>query len=404
MASQAIATPAPAEPADAAELLRAMVAFDTVTPHVSGRCEAERPLAEWIAGLAPRWGLAPQWLPVAGHAPNLLLTRRVRADAPWWLLDSHLDTVGVGGMTIDPFGGVVRDGRLYGRGACDTKGTGAAMLWAAKRAIAAGTLGANLAVLLSVGEEHAQVGARAFIEHGLPALDWRPAGVVVGEPTQMRCVAASNGFVRWRIVTRGRAAHSSTPGQGHNAIYDMARVVLAMERDHIGRLDAQHPMTGHAACSINGIEGGVQHNIVPDRCVVQVDQRLTPGQAPGDALASAHAAIKPLLGEPLMGGHTGLDYAFEGVESAEAFAPAGGYGFAESIAQRLEAAGVASAVTGAPYTTNANHYAQAGLPCVVLGPGDIAQAHTVDEWLSLEQLELGVRGYGALLESPPPQN
>lgn len=384
----------PATPTTCVELLQAMVAFDTVTPQASGRLEAERPLAEWLAEVAGPWGFDATWLPVAGLAPNLLLTHAADPELPWWLFDSHLDTVDIIGMTIDPFGGEVGGARLYGRGACDTKGSGAAMLWAAREAIAAGSIKNNIAILFTVGEEHAQVGARSFVEIDLPKLPWRPAGVVVGEPTLMQVVAASNGFVRFRVTTRGKAVHSSTPHLGRNAITDMARVVLAIQHEHIDRLAAEHPLTGRATCSINGIHGGVQHNIVPDTCEIEIDQRLTPGEEAEEALRSVRGVL-----DRLTTGDPAFRYELHDVEIAPPFAPESPATFAEQVAQRLSSGGIPSAVIGAPYTTNANHYAPAGLPCVVLGPGDIASAHTVDESISLEQLEAGVRGYRALMEA-----
>ena len=384
-------------PQDCSDLLRAMISFDTVTPHVSGRLEAERPLGEWLAILAERWGLAASWLPVEGAAPNLLLTRLTDAALPWRLLDSHLDTVGIAGMTVDPLGGETRDGRIYGRGACDTKGTGAAMLWAAREAIAAGALACNLAILFSVGEEHYQIGARSFIENDLPKLGWRPEVVVVGEPTRMQVVAACNGFLRWRMRTHGAAAHSSTPHLGHNAVSDMALAIRALEQQYIAPLhantDASHPMTGHASCSINGIRGGVQHNIVPDACEIDIDRRLIPGETADDVLAEVDGVLRELKDAM-----PDFRYDFHQIESAPPFASQQLREVGERIAAQLSATGIASSITGAAYTTNANHYAPAGLPCVVMGPGDIAQAHTQDEWIQLEQLELGVQGYQSLMQ------
>ena len=385
----------PPSPQDVISLLAAMVSFDTVTSTVSGRAEAEKPLAEWLAGVAEGWGFQTQWFPVEGSAPNLLVKHEVEAGAPWWLFDSHLDTVGVTGMTVEPFGGNLRDGKLFGRGACDTKGTGAAMLWAAREAIAMGDLTANLAILFTVGEEHAQVGARWFVENDLPNLNWRPGGVVVGEPTCLQTVVASNGFVRWQMVTQGLAAHSSTPERGHNAIYDMALAVQALKTGHIDTLQGVHPLTGRSTCSVNEIRGGVQHNIVPESCVAQVDQRLVPGETPTEALESARRALEPLSQKD------SFSCEFEAIESAPPFAPEGDDSFGLFVAGKLTAVGLLSKTTGAPYTTNANHYAPVGLPCVVLGPGDIKQAHTADEWIAIEQLEAGVRAYRALMATAP---
>lgn len=386
----------PAPPTSCLELLQAMVRFDSVTPRTSGRPDAEQPLGAYVAGLASGWGLAVTELHVPGGAPNVLVTGPRQPDAPWWLFDSHLDTVGIEGMTVDPLGAHIEGGRLYGRGACDTKGTGAAMLWALREAAAAGTAPANLALLFTVGEEARQVGARAFLERDLAKLGWSPAAVVVGEPTQMNVVRAANGYVRIRLATHGRAAHSSSPEQGLNAISTMARAVTAIEDQYIARLDATHPLTGRSTCSINVIRGGSEHNVVPPRCEVTIDHRLTPGQDGEQALAGIRAALDALAARD-----NRLEYSFDDVETAPPMGPELNGPLSEHVASVLNAAGIASTVHGAPYTTNANHYGGAGLKCVVLGPGDIAQAHTKDEWISLEQLQLGVQGYRALMESLP---
>lgn len=395
-------------PRSAAELLRGMVAFDTVTPRASGRADAELPLAEWLHAVAESWGLRCEWLPIAaplqptdaspGLAPNLLVwPPSNRADTPWLVLDGHLDTVDHAGMTVPPLGDAEPvSGAIRGRGACDAKGAGAAMLWALKAAHEAGNLAGSVAVLLSVGEEDHQVGARSFAEFDAPRLraqrGWSVAGVVVGEPTQMRAVAATGGFLRWKLTTRGVAAHSSRPEHGRNAIVAMARVVAAMQDEYIDRLTAAHPLAGHAACSVTLIEGGVQHNVVPDRCTVTLDRRLAPGESSDAELAAVAALLeKRKSADPT------LEYEQHAIETAPPMAGEANLPLADWCVERLADAGVASAVGGEPYTTNANHYAAAGLPCVVLGPGDIAMAHTKHERLELADLEAGVRGYGAIL-------
>ncbi|MEX2170498.1 MAG: M20/M25/M40 family metallo-hydrolase [Pirellulales bacterium] len=407
-------------PNSCVELLAAMVGFDSVTPRTSGRAEAERPLAEYVFAVATAWGFHCRWLPVKGCAPNLLIEHTANPEAPWLLFDSHLDTVGIAGMTIDPFAATIRDGRLYGRGACDTKGTGAAMLWAlreyarnvppppysgeglgegAKQASPSpqasaigGQRAANVAILFSVGEEDQQIGARTFVDEHLPMLSWRPAAIVVGEPTRMQLVAGTNGFVRWQIRTRGRAAHSSAPSQGRNAISDMARVIAAIEDRYIAPLAIAHPLTGKAACCITRIHGGTQVNVVPETCAIDIDRRV----APGEDLATIVPAVDRLLGA-LRAADPELTITHEAVETAPPLDPEPNLPLAESCVATLRSVGIESLITGAPYTTNANHYGAAGLATIILGPGDIAQAHTAQEWIELEELRRGVKGYLATM-------
>lgn len=389
--------PENAAPTSCLELLRAMVRIDTVTPRTSGRPESEAPLGDYLAGLAELWGLGVQRLPVDGCAPNVLLTHQTDPAAPWWLFDSHLDTVGTEGMTVPPFEAEARDGRVYGRGACDTKASGAAMLWALRERVEAGAAGPNVALLLTIGEESCQVGADAFARNDAPRLPWRPAAVVVGEPTLMRVVRATNGYVRFRVRTVGHAAHSSAPEQGRNAISDMARAIVALEEEYIRSLDVRHPLTGRSTCSINVIRGGAEHNVVPERCEVTVDHRIVPGQSIDGALA----AVRGVLGR-LAERDDAFRYVLEEIEQAPPLEPACNGPLAEGVAELLQSSGIATAIMGAPYATDANRFGETGLPCVIVGPGDIAQAHTKDEWIATEQLEQGLAGYRRLMASTPP--
>lgn len=379
-------------PKNCVELLQAMVRINSVTPRASGIWDAERELGKWVQQFAQASGLETAWLPVEGCAPNLLITLKADAQAPWVLFDSHLDTVGIEGMTIDPFAGEIRAGRIYGRGTCDTKGTGAAMLMAMLAVRDSGELKNNVALLLTVGEEHHQAGAISFAENDLPRLDWRPSGVVIGEPTELNAVAASNGFIRFRLRTRGKAAHSSTPHLGHNAITDMARVLLAVQSEHIDQPRPTHPLTGGGSCSINLITGGTQMNVVPSVCELGVDERVIPGAQPEEVLTAIEALLLRLHETDPK-----LDVEIFGVETALGYSTPECDKWSKTCATTLSSSGFTSTVVGAPYTTNANHYAAAGLPCVVLGPGDIALAHTPAESIGIDELEQGVEAYHQLM-------
>lgn len=370
-----------------------MIAFDTVVPYHSGRAESEQPLSDHLAQLASDWGLTAKPLKIEGAASNLLIESPATvADAPWYLFDSHLDTVGVDGMTIPPFEPRIEEGRLYGRGACDTKGTGAAMFWALRQYAQQTHRPNNIALLFSVGEEHVQLGARAFVVQHLPTLPWRPTGVVVGEPTLMNVLAATGGFVRWTMVTLGAAAHSSRPERGHNAVYDMARVVTTIVDRYLPTITAEHPLIGQASAALTVIRGGQQVNVIPPRCEATFDRRLVPGE---DAIGEV-TRVRQML-EELATRHPGMQVEHTRFESAPPMATLDEGRLAQSAAQILEGAGIRSQVTGELYTTNGNHFAAAGIPTIVAGPGDIAQAHTPDEWIELKQLELGARGYLALM-------
>lgn len=382
-------------PSNCTQLLERMVSFDTVVAYHSGKTDPERELRTYLEQLACAWGFATQRLPVEGAGDNLLIEYVVDESLPWLLFDSHMDTVGVEGMTIAPFAAERRDGRLYGRGACDTKGTGAAMLHALKAYSAAENRPNNIALLFSVGEEHVQIGARQFVECSLPRLGWRPSAVIVGEPTQMNVLAATGGFVRWKITTQGKPYHSSQPTRGHNAIYDMAQVIASIERDYLPKVTAEHPLIGRASGAITVMHGGTQVNVIPAQAQITFDRRLVPGE---DATNEV-AAVKEII-ERLAATRAGMRVEHHSFESAPPLAPPDDGKLAELAMQAVRGAGIQSDIDGALYTTNGNHFAAAGLPTIVAGPGDIAQAHTLDEWISLEELDRGVEGYVALMQLP----
>ena len=225
---------------------------------------------------------------------NLLVTHEVVPDAPWLMFESHIDTVSIEGMTIEPLAAEVRDGRIWGRGACDTKGTGAAMLWALREYAESGTQGNNVAIVYALDEERLMRGSAALAASQLADFGFRPAGVVVGEPTLHRPVVAHNGLVRWGIRTGGVACHSSDPSRGVSAISTMAAVVQAIEAHYIPQLTAQHPLTGKAQCSINTIHGGSQTNIIPDSCRIELDRRVVPGEDLEQVLPAVEAVLQPL--------------------------------------------------------------------------------------------------------------
>ncbi len=376
-------------------LLQRTVGYNTVNTHISGKPHAERELACYLDEVARQMGLTTRRLPVAGDDFTLLVSCEVNDASPWVLFESHLDTVSVAGMTVAPFDGRIENGRIFGRGACDTKGTGAAMLWALRRYAESNDRPNNVAIAYTLDEEIGKTGIRAFVERQMPTLGWRPVGVIVGEPTELAPVVAHNGLVRWTIRTRGLAAHSSNPARGRSAISMMVRIVDAIESRYIPRLDASHPMTGRAQCSVNVIRGGTQINIVPDACEIQIDRRVVPGEDPHTVLPDIDRLLNELRGnDPTIDATQGPPYIDPPLD------PAASAWFAARVGKTLAAMGLPAEPVGVAYATNASNFAGAGVPAVVLGPGSIAQAHTCDEWLALDQLRLGVDVYLNLMRTP----
>lgn len=305
--------------------------------------------------------------------------------APLIMLEAHQDTVPVDHMVVPPFDPQVRDGRVYGRGSCDIKGGMASMLWAFARLAAMRPAGMPTVIMAcTVNEEHGSEGAAKLAElwERPSAMFPRPPdAAIVAEPTLLNVVVAHKGVVRWRLRTHGRAAHSSQPQLGQNAIYAMGRVLSVIQRyaSEVVPTLGSNRWVGSPTMSVGLIAGGISVNTVPDRCEIEVDRRVLPDESPMEALHHAlrHFELnltETVTHEPPFSMSHGLSDQLNGPLSLELGA----------IAKKKFQAGE---LIGVPFGTNAPRYAQTGVPTVVFGPGSIDQAHTVDEWVAIEQLE-----------------
>ncbi len=382
--------PPPTLPRTCEELLAQMVAIETVNPRYGGPPGGEGALATHLEALARAWGLETRRSAVdAEGAFNLIVSAPEIPGAEWLVFESHLDTVSHAGMVVPPLTLTESDGRLFGRGACDTKGSGAAMLWALQTWAAVPGRRRNGAIAFVVDEEAGMTGAQAFARNDLAR--YAPLrGVIVGEPTRLRPVVAHNGAFRWRSVTRGIAAHSADPTKGRSAIRTMMAVITALEERMIPLANRESPLTGRAAASINVIRGGSAQNIIPDRCEILCDRRLVPGETLEQVLEERRQALQ------------GLEVEHDDEYLAPPLPPENSERLHQWMTPALTALGLDAAPVGAPYATDASHYASVGAQVVVIGPGDLAQAHRKDEWLERTQLIRAEELYRKLLELPNP--
>ena len=385
-------------PTSVLDLLIEMIAFDTVNEHISERPFPERKMMEQVESYALEWGFQVSRLPIvsasAESAFNLLITYEAHKDAPWLLFESHADTVDVKNMTVNPFVAEIIDGKLFGRGACDTKGSGASMLWALLKYSQGSDNPNNIALLFVTDEEISKTGANSFVETQLSQLPWNPVGVIVGEPTMCKLVVAHNGVLRWKIRTKGFAAHSSNPANGRSAISAMAKLILEFERIYCAEINAIHPLTGRSACSINTINGGSAVNIIPSNCEIEIDRRILPGEDPLEVRKSIQAVLESIsLADSSIETETSepfIDFPLDPLSNVE---------FAAQISKSLDSLGFADELLGVAYGTDASTYSIAGLSAVVIGPGSIDQAHTKDEWIELQELEKAVVIYEQFMKA-----
>jgi acetylornithine deacetylase len=377
-------------PLSSEQLLAQMVSIETTNPDLGGPPDGEIQLAAHLESLAHRWHLTTRRCPIGDGKGrfNLLITIEADPAAEWLLFESHLDTVGTAGMTVPPFKLTTDGDRLHARGACDTKGSGAAMLWALREFASVSKRPRNAGIVFTVDEETRMKGAQSFAANELKGFLPRLRGMIVGEPTQLRAVVAHNGALRWRTITRGVAAHSSDPTKGRSALRNMMQVVAALEEKFIPLANRESPLTGRAAASINVIRGGTAVNIIPDYCEILCDRRLVPGEIAGEVLATRDHAL------------AGMEVEHDEQYLAPPLPPGSSTALHGWMRPALRSAGLDDSPIGVSYATNASHYAAAGAPVLVLGPGNIAQAHTRDEWLDRNALIKAVELYGALLRLP----
>jgi len=369
-------------PRNVVELTQTLVRIPSVnpdgdpgTPHTG-----EQKCAEFLRDFLRTIGAESELREVLPERPNVVgRFPTATTGKPKLLFAPHTDTVSVVGMTIDPFGAEIRDGKIYGRGASDTKGPMAAMLWAlweSREILSHLTHEIWFAGLMS--EEAGQIGAKAL------AAQEKFDFVIAGEPTGDTVVYTHKVEVTARLVAEGRAAHSSNPGLGENAILKLARRLVALDKimtDYFGGIS--HPVLGHPTFSMGTIRGGSKFNIVPDHAEAIIDMRLLPEQWRANSAAEVFRVIReacPDLTVTQTGGSEALDTNPQ-----------------HPLVLKLAAAG--SVPGGAPWFCDAAIFSADGIPAVAMGPGNIAQAHTADEFLEIADLEQGVSFFKKFLRS-----
>ena len=374
-----------------AHFLAELIALPSVNPAFlpAGDPRAgEHRVADFLAATAARGGLDVEFHEVTPNRRNLIArftpSGRVKKRV---VLAPHTDTVGDLGMSDRLFQPEIRNGRLYGRGACDTKGSVASMLMAVLSLALQGRRPATTEIIFAglIDEENSQLGSRALVRSGFKA-----DLAIVGEPTQLQVVTAHKGDLWLKVTTRGKSAHGAKPHLGKNAIHSMAQIINLIETDYATTLKNQsHPLLGQATVNVGSIRGGTQPNIVPDWCEISIDRRTLPGETS----ASVLRGLRKFLVKH------GLKATIN--DSKGAPAPSLETNPRLPLVQALLASVGQNSTVGVDYFCDAAILAAGGIPSVVFGPGDIAQAHTATEWISVRQLDQAVAQLVGFLRSLP---
>ena len=370
---------------DPKRILRELVALPSVHPEAdaAGTVPGEAAMAAWMADHLRTLGAAVKISLIAPGRPSVVGVfepmRKARATV---VFAPHLDTVGVRGMTVPAFKLTEKNGRLHGRGACDTKGPTAAMLAAVGAWLKSAerrTADIRWVVAATAGEEQGSLGAQALVKAG-----FRADFAVALEPTDLQVVFAAKGVLRVWIAVPGRAAHGAKPERGDNAVYRALPLVQALKDELAPWLAAQrHPVLGGCSLNLGILQGGGELNMVPALCRIGLDIRVHPG--------CSAAEVRRRIAELV------ATHAPKAKVSLHREGPAFVTEKTEPWARRLRAVGRGWAA--ADWFCDANIFAAQGMPAVAFGPGSIRQAHTKNEFIEERELMAGAAAFGAFMRS-----
>lgn len=358
-------------------LISDLVAIESVNPDLVPGGAGEAQIADYIAA----WGRAKQ-LDVAVQAtapgrPNVILRAPGSGGGKSLMLNAHTDTVGVAGMDA-PFSPVIREGRLYGRGAYDMKSGLAACMLAL---LAARDLKLRGDVLLSavVDEEYGSIGTEALLAEWAR---WPADAVLIAEPNSLDISIAHRGFVWLEIETQGKAAHGSLPEQGIDAIAKMGTILVKLAAlDRQLRAEPTHELLGSGSLHASLIEGGEEISMYPAFCKLLVERRTIPGEDDAHVLAQAQSILDSCAA---------ADSQFQANVQATFSRPPFAIDAAHPLVQSLQTVATARlgrqpALIGSSWWMDSALFAAAGVPTVVLGPAG-AGAHAREEWVDLESV------------------
>jgi acetylornithine deacetylase len=352
------------------EFLRDLISIDSVNPLLVPGGAGEAEAANRAAHEMRSFGLDVEFQQAAPGRPNVIGILEGAKPGKTLMLCGHLDTVSVAGMKA-PFDPAERDGRIYGRGSQDMKGGVAAMIGAARQIAEHGGLQAGRLIIAGVADEECtSIGAEALVTK------WKADAAVVTEPTDLVVAVGHKGFSWVEITTQGRAAHGSRPKDGRDAILRMGRVLSRLEAvDRNLQAKAAHPVLGTGSLHASLIEGGRELSTYPDRCTLKMERRTVIGEPLDVALREVEAIMAALKKE---------DPEFEASAKFLFGRPPyeldAKHELPRSLSAVLEQQGISSTLSGMSFWTDAAILGQAGIPCVIFGPGG-AGLHSIEEYV-----------------------
>jgi acetylornithine deacetylase len=371
--------PAPTIPrGDVVALTRALVRVDSRNPALCPDAPGEGPCARLLADVLLDWGFDVELVGPADRPNVVARIGRREPGARSLILNGHLDVVGTEGMTHAPFDAEERDGRIWGRGSADMKGGVAAMCVAALRAHEAGALRGEAIVTAVADEEFRSAGTSAVVASGV-----RADAAIVTEPTRLAIMPAHKGFAWVDVAVHGRATHGSRYEIGVDAIRHAGLLLAeldALDADELPRRPG-HPLLGRASLHAATITGGTGLSTYPERCAFTVERRMLPGESAAGVVAEIEDACRRVRARRAhFDAEVSLSFA-QPPSDVAADAP-----IVRALADALAAAGEPAPVAGMSAWTDAALLNAAGVPAICFGPGDIALAHSAEEWVPVDEL------------------
>lgn len=367
---------------DAVALTRALVRIDSRNPSLVKGAPGESEIGVFLARVLRSWGMRVELQEAAPGRSNVVARiGMAQPGAPTLMFNGHIDIVDVDGMQHPPFDAAERDGRIYGRGSSDMKGGVAAMCAAAVRAASQGLPG-ELIVAAVVDEEFESIGTRTLVQEGI-----RADAAIVTEPTGLAIDPAHKGFSWIEVAVRGRAAHGSRYQIGVDAIQHAGLVLAELHEYELTELPKRtHPLLGRASLHASTIAGGVGWSTYPDACTITLERRTLPGETAADAMREVHQACAR-VGQRVPTFSAEVRHVFSQAPSNVAIdAP-----IVLALADSLREQGETVTYEGMSAWTDAALLNAAGIPAILFGPGDIALAHSAEEWIVVDEIERAAR-------------
>lgn len=364
---------------DAVALTQALTRIDSRNPTLAPGAPGERNAASALGDILSRWGFTVEITDAAPGRPNVI-ARIGPAGTPAMMFAGHLDTVGVEGMTHDPFAASIGGGRIYGRGSADMKSGVAAMCVAALRAYdECGPLAEKQIIVAAVAdEEYESLGMRALLESGISA-----ECAILTEPTRLAICPAHRGFSWIEIEFTGRAAHGSRYDIGVDAIRHAGLLLAELDTLDAGDLHSRtHELLGRASLHASKISGGTGMSTYPDKCILAVERRTIPGETAGHVLKEIKDALDRVKRR-----RPELDASVRLVGSQAPSDVSRDAPVVKLLERALAQEGKRAPIEGLSAWTDAALLNEAGIPAVCFGPGDIGLAHAAEEYVPVSEIE-----------------